>query len=194
MTQTLTLQKGQNLSLTKTAPGMKNCLVGLGWEPRTTAGAAFDLDASAFLLNKDGKCRSNGDFVYYGQLFSGDGSVMHTGDNLTGEGDGDDEVLKVDLPAVPADVEKIVFTVTIYDAQTRGQNFGQVGKAFIRCVDPATNTEVCRYDLSEDMSTETGMIFGEIYRHNGEWKFRAVGQGYAGGLQALNHSFGLNIN
>ncbi|WP_312934979.1 TerD family protein [Pseudomonas sp.] len=187
----LSLSKGGNLSLTKTDPSLTRIIVGLGWDPRATDGTEFDLDASAFLLKADGKVRSEADFIFYNQLKSTDGSVEHTGDNRTGAGDGDDEVIKVDLSRVPADVEKIVFTVTIHDAEARRQSFGQVGGAFIRIVNETNGNEVVRYDLAEDASTETAMIFAELYRNNGEWKFRAVGQGYAGGLKAVATSFGL---
>lgn len=189
----LSLQKGGNLSLTKTDPSLTKIIVGLGWDPRATDGTEFDLDASAFLLGAGDQVRSEADFIFYNQLRSVDGSVEHTGDNRTGDGDGDDEVIKVDLSRVPADVQKIVFTVTIHDAEARKQNFGQVGGAFIRVVNEVSNSEVVRYDLAEDASTETAMIFAELYRNNGEWKFRAVGQGYAGGLRAVATSFGLKF-
>ncbi|MBX9406870.1 TerD family protein [Pseudomonas baetica] len=189
----LTLQKGANLSLTKTDPSLSKILVGLGWDPRATDGAEFDLDASALLLGANGKVRGEADFIFYNQLKSLDGSVEHTGDNRTGAGDGDDEVIKVDLSRVPADVDKVVFVVTIHDAEARKQSFGQVGGSFIRVVNDVTSAEVVRYDLAEDASTETAMVFAELYRHNGEWKFRAVGQGYAGGLRALANSYGMNF-
>ncbi len=189
----LTLQKGGNLSLSKSDPGLTKILVGLGWDPRTTDGAQFDLDASAFLLDANGKVRSDKDFIFYNQLISIDGSVEHTGDNRDGEGSGDDESIKVDLSRVPADVQKIVITVTIHDADTRRQNFGQVGGAFIRVVNDLSNNEIVRYDLQEEASTETAMIFGELYRHGAEWKFRAVGQGFQGGLKAMCHQYGLMI-
>ncbi|MCG8293318.1 MULTISPECIES: TerD family protein [Pseudomonas] len=189
----LTLQKGGNLSLSKTDPSLTKILVGLGWDPRATDGTEFDLDASAFLLNASGKVRSEADFIFYNQLRSQDGSVEHTGDNRTGAGDGDDEVVKVDLSRVPADVDKIAFTVTIHDADARRQNFGQVGNSFIRIVNEVTGVEIVRYDLAEDASTETAMIFAELYRNNGEWKFRAVGQGYTGGLRALANGYGMNF-
>ncbi|EKT4492968.1 TerD family protein [Pseudomonas putida] len=189
----LTLQKGGNLSLTKTDPSLTKIIVGLGWDPRSTDGTEFDLDASAFLLAANGKVRGEADFIFYNQLKSQDGSIEHTGDNRTGAGDGDDEVLKVDLSRVPADIDKIAFTVTIHDADARKQNFGQVGGSFIRIANDVTGAEVVRYDLAEDASTETAMIFAELYRNNGEWKFRAVGQGYAGGLKALANSYGLNF-
>ncbi|GFM83496.1 tellurium resistance protein TerD [Pseudomonas cichorii] len=189
----LTLQKGGNLSLSKTDPTLTNVLIGLGWDPRATDGQEFDLDASAFLLGANGKVRSEADFIFYNQLKSADGSVEHAGDNRTGAGDGDDEVVKVDLTRVPADVEKIVFVVTIHDADSRKQNFGQVGGSFIRVLNEKSSAEIVRYDLAEDASTETAMIFAELYRNNGEWKFRAVGQGYAGGLKAVANAHGMNF-
>ena len=189
----LTLQKGGNLSLSKEAPGLTRILVGLGWDPRATDGTEFDLDASAFLLGAGGKVRGEADFIFYNQLKSPDGSVEHTGDNRTGAGDGDDEVIKVDLSRVPADIEKIAFTVPIHDADARKQNFGQVGNSFIRIVNETNSAEIVRYDLAEDASIETAMIFAELYRHNNEWKFRAVGQGYAGGLRALANGYGMNF-
>lgn len=189
----ISLAKGANISLSKEAPGLTKTLIGLGWDPRATSGTDFDLDASAFLLKEDGKVRSSNDFIFYNQLTSLDGSVEHTGDNRTGEGDGDDEQIKVDLSRVPADVTKVVFTVTIHDAEALRQNFGMVGGAFIRIVDEMTNQEVVRYDLSEDASTETAMVFGEIYRYGTEWKFRAVGQGYMGGLVSMCSQYGVQI-
>ena len=189
----LSLQKGGNLSLSKTDPGMTKALIGLGWDPRATDGAEFDLDASAFLIASNGKVRSEADFIFYNQLKSPDGSVEHTGDNRTGEGDGDDEIIKVDLSRVPADIDKIAFSVTIHEGQTRNQNFGQVANAYIRIVNEVSGSEVVRYDLAEDASVETAMIFGELYRNNGEWKFRAVGQGYSGGLKAMANQFGISI-
>lgn len=188
----ISLSKGGNISLSKADPGLRRVLVGLGWDPRTTDGGEFDLDASAFLLTAAGKVRTDGDFIFYNQLKSVDGSVEHTGDNRSGVGDGDDEAVRVDLASVPAEVDKVVITVTIHDAERRRQSFGQVGNAFIRVVNEDTGVEVVRYDLSEDYSTETAMIFGELYRHSGEWKFRAVGQGYAGGLAAMCAQFGIN--
>ena len=189
----LSLTKGGNLSLTKEAPGMTKVLVGLGWDARSTDGQDFDLDASAFLLKADGKVRADSDFIFYNQLKSVDGSVEHTGDNRTGEGDGDDEAIKVDLSKIPADIHKIAFTVTIHEAEAQRQSFGQVRNAFIRIVNQDTNVEVGRYDLAEDASTETAMIFAELYRHGTEWKFRAVGQGFNGGLKPLAESFGLKF-
>ncbi len=189
----ITLNKGGNLSLTKTDPTLNNLLVGLGWDARPTDGQNFDLDASVFMLKNDGKVRSDADFIFYNQLKSACGSVEHTGDNLTGEGDGDDESLIVQLNKIPADIERIAVTVTIHEAEARKQNFGQVSNAFIRIVNKDSGVEVARYDLTEDASVETAMIFGEIYRHNGEWKFKAVGQGYAGGLAPLARQFGIDV-
>ncbi|MFT5720255.1 MAG: tellurium resistance protein TerD [Motiliproteus sp.] len=188
----VSLSKGGNISLDKVAPGMKKLLVGLGWDERATDGSGFDLDASVFLLNADGKTRGEQDFIFYNQLKSQCGSVEHTGDNVTGEGDGDDESIKVNLALIPADIDKIAVAVTIHDAEARKQNFGQVSNAFIRVVNDETNEEVCRYDLTEDYSVETAMIFGELYRHSGEWKFRAVGSGYQGGLGAMAREYGIN--
>jgi tellurium resistance protein TerD len=189
----VSLAKGGNVSLTKEAPGLTAALVGLGWDARTTSGADFDLDASALLVNTAGKVLSDQHFVFFNNLTSPDGSVEHTGDNLTGEGEGDDETIKVDLSRVPADVDKIVFTVSIYDAENRRQSFGQVRNAYIRVVNQAGGAEVTRYDLSEDASTETAMIFGEVYRNGAEWKFRAVGQGYTSGLAGIARDFGVNV-
>ncbi|MBP8027694.1 MAG: TerD family protein [Acinetobacter sp.] len=189
----ISLNKGGNLSLSKTDPSLNQVLIGLGWDARATDGADFDLDASAFLLAANDKVRGETDFIFYNQTRSPEGSVEHTGDNRTGEGDGDDEAVKINLAKVPADVQKIAITVTIHDAENRGQNFGQVQNAFIRVVNDQTNVEIVRFDLNEDYSTETAMIFGELYRHNGEWKFRAVGQGYNGGLRAMCGQYGINI-
>lgn len=189
----ISLTKGGNVNLSKEAPNLTNIAVGLGWNPRATDGQAFDLDAVAFLVNESGKVRSDADFIFFNNLKSADGSVEHTGDNRTGEGDGDDEVIKVDLSKVPADVSKVVFCAVIYDGQARNQNFGQVANAYIRIVNTQGDAEVARYDLSEDSSTETAMIFGELYKNNGEWKFRAVGQGFAGGLGPLAASYGVAV-
>lgn len=190
----LSLSKGGNISLSKEDPNLVRVIAGLGWDTRTTDGQDFDLDASAFMLDANGKVRSDGDFIFYGQLRSVDGSVEHTGDNRTGEGDGDDEALKLNLQRIPTEIQKIVITVTIHEADARRQNFGQVLNAFVRIVNEDTGREITRFDLGEDYSTETAMIFGELYRHNGEWKFRAVGQGYAGGLRAMCHQFGVNVS
>ena len=189
----VSLAKGGNVSLTKEAPGLTSVLVGLGWDVRTTMGADFDLDASA-LLCQAGRVLGDEWFVFYNQLKSPDGSVEHTGDNLTGEGDGDDETILIDLPAVPAVCDKIIFPVSIHQADERGQTFGQVSNAYIRVVNQADGAELARYDLSEDASTETAMIFGELYRYQGEWKFRAVGQGYASGLRGIALDFGVNVS
>jgi tellurium resistance protein TerD len=187
------LTKGGNVSLSKSAPNLTSIAVGLGWDARSTTGADFDLDASALLTGANGKVLSDQHFVFFNNLKSPDGSVEHTGDNLTGEGEGDDETINVELPLVPAEVQKIVFTVSIYDAEQRSQAFGQVTNAYIRVVNRADNSELARYDLSEDASTETAMIFGEVYRHDAEWKFRAVGQGYASGLRGIAVDFGVNV-
>ena len=189
----ISLSKGGNVSLSKTDPSLKNVIVGLGWDARPTDGADFDLDASAFMVKEDGKVRSNSDFIFYNQTKSACGSVEHTGDNRTGAGDGDDEAVIVMLDKIPSDVQRVVFCVTIHDAGLRKQNFGQVSHAFVRVVNKDSNNEVARYDLSEDASIETAMIFGEIYRHSGEWKFKAVGQGYAGGLAALAKQYGIDV-
>lgn len=189
----VSLSKGGNVSLSKEEPGLTRILIGLGWDTRTTDGTDFDLDASAFLLGASERVRGDDDFIFYNNLRSSDGSVEHTGDNRTGEGDGDDEALKVDLGTVPAEIQKVAVTVTIHDGEARRQSFGMVSNAFIRVVNDVTGREIARYDLSEDASTETAMIFGEIYRNNGEWKFRAVGQGYKGGLAPLARNFGVNI-
>ena len=189
----VSLSKGGNVSLTKSAPGLTAVTVGLGWDIRTTTGADFDLDASAILLDASGRVLSDAHFVFFNNLASPDGSVQHLGDNLTGEGEGDDEQVDVDLAAVPAEVDKVVFPVSIYDGETRGQSFGQVRNAFIRVVNKAGGAELARYDLSEDASTETAMVFGEVYRSGSEWKFRAVGQGYASGLAGIAKDFGVNV-
>jgi tellurium resistance protein TerD len=190
----VSLTKGGNVSLTKEAPGLTAVTVGLGWQARATSGADFDLDASALLINAGGKVPSDQHFVFFNNLTSPDGSVEHMGDELTGgTGAGDDEQIKVNLVAVPSDVDKIVVAVSIYEAESRGQNFGQVRNAFIRVVNQADNTEITRYDLSEDASSETAMIFGELYRNNTEWKFRAVGQGYSNGLGGIARDFGVNV-
>lgn len=189
----ISLNKGGRLSLNKEAPDLKKVLVGLGWDARSTDGVDFDLDASAFLLGASGKARSDADFIFYNQLKSACGSVQHTGDNLTGAGEGDDEVIMIDLGRIPAEVQKVAFTVTIHEAEQRRQNFGQVMNAYIRIVNAETQVEIARYDLAEDASTETAMIFGELYRHSGEWRFTAVGQGYAGGLAAMCRQYGMNL-
>jgi tellurium resistance protein TerD len=189
----VSLSKGGNVSLSKEAPGLSAITVGLGWDIRTTTGADFDLDASALLLNESGKVPSDQHFVFFNNLKSPDGAVEHTGDNLTGEGEGDDEQIKVSLGSVPAEVTRIAFPVSIHDAEARSQSFGQVRNAFIRVVNQADNAELARYDLTEDASTETAMVFGELYRNGAEWKFRAVGQGYASGLAGVASDFGVNV-
>lgn len=189
----VSLSKGGNVSLSKEAPGLKAVRVGLGWDTRVTDGSAFDLDASVFLLGEAGKVRSDADFVFYNNKNGGNGSVVHQGDNLTGEGSGDDEVVAVSLDQIPAEIQKLSFAVTIHDADARRQNFGMISNAFIRVLNEAGGAEIARYDLSEDASTETAMIFGDLYRHNGEWKFKAIGQGFAGGLGPLASSFGVNV-
>ncbi|GAU70795.1 putative tellurite resistance protein [Streptomyces sp. NBRC 110611] len=189
----VTLSKGGNVSLTKEAPGLAAVTIGLGWDVRTTTGVDYDLDASALLCTEAGKVVSDQHFVFYNNLTSPDGSVQHAGDNLTGEGEGDDESINVNLSTVPAQVAKIVFPVSIHDAQARGQVFGQVRNAFIRVVNQSDGAELARYDLSEDASTETAMVFGELYRHDAEWKFRAVGQGYASGLAGVAADYGVNV-
>lgn len=189
----VSLSKGGNVSLSKEAPGLKSVKVGLGWDTRVTDGSGFDLDASVFVLNGSGKVRSDADFVFYNNKNGAGGAVVHQGDNLTGEGSGDDEVVAVSLDKLPADVERLSFAVTIHDAEARRQNFGMVSNAFIRVVNGDGGTEIARYDLSEDASTETAMVFGDLYRHNGEWKFKAIGQGFAGGLGPLAQSLGVNV-
>ena len=189
----ISLTKGQNISLSKTDPSLKNVLVGLGWDARSTDGQNFDLDASVFMATENGKVPSDRHFIFYNQLVSPCGGVEHTGDNLTGDGDGDDESVIVRLDKVESNIKSLFITVTIHDAEARRQNFGQVSNAFVRIVNNDTGDEIVRFDLSEDYSTETAMVFGEIYRHNGEWKFRAIGQGYAGGLYALCKQYGVNV-
>lgn len=189
----VSLVKGGNVSLTKEAPSMNVALVGTGWDARVTDGQAFDLDASVFLVGENGKVLSDSHFVFYNNTTSPDGAVQHQGDNRTGEGDGDDEQVKIDLTKVAADVKKLVFAVTIHEADSRKQNFGMVSNSFMRVVNNDNGSEIARFDLSEDASTETAMIFGELYRHGAEWKFKAVGQGFAGGTAALATQHGINI-
>ncbi|WP_144487200.1 TerD family protein [Bacillus pumilus] len=190
----ISLAKGQKIDLTKTNPGLTKVVVGLGWDVnKYDGGHDFDLDASVFLLDAAGKASSPSDFVFYNQTTGGDGSVVHTGDNRTGEGDGDDEQVNIDLSAVPASIEKISFVITIHDAEARSQNFGQVTNAYVRILNAASNEELIRYDLAEDFSIETAIIVGELYRHGGEWKFSAVGSGYQGGLARIATDFGLDI-
>lgn len=188
----INLSKGQKVDLTKGNPSLTKVLVGLGWDVNAfDSGADFDLDAAAFMVGADGKCPTEKEFVFYGNLKHSSGAVEHQGDNLTGSGDGDDEQILVDLALVPANVEKIAFTVTIYDADNRHQNFGQVSNAFIRLVDQSNGSEMVRFDLGEDFSIETAVVVGEIYRHNGEWKFNAIGSGFQGGLAALCGHYGI---
>lgn len=190
----VSLQKGQKVDLTKGNPGLKKIMVGLGWDVNQyDSGADFDLDACAFLLGDNGRVACDEDFVFYGNLKHASESVVHMGDNLTGAGDGDDEQIMIDLSAVPANITKIAFTVTIYEADTRKQNFGQVSNSFIRIVDESSNTELIRYDLGEDFSIETAIVVGELYKHGSEWKFNAVGSGFAGGLAALCRQYGVNV-
>ncbi|GAA1897027.1 TerD family protein [Streptantibioticus ferralitis] len=189
----VTLAKGGNVSLSKAAPNLTHVMIGLGWEARSTTGADFDLDASA-LLCAGGRVLGDEYFVFYNNLKSPEGSVEHTGDELVGGSGGDDETILVDLTKVPDRVDKVVFPVSIYDAEVRSQAFGQVRNAYIRVVNQADQSELARYDLSEDASTETAMIFGELYRYGGEWKFRAVGQGYASGLRGIALDFGVNVS
>lgn len=188
----INLSKGQKVDLTKGNPGLKKIMVGLGWDVNAfDSGADFDLDAAAFMLGANGRCPTEKEFVFYGNLSHVSGSVNHMGDNLTGEGDGDDEQIQVDLTQVPANIEKIAFTCTIYDAESRHQNFGQVSNAFIRLVDESTGRELIHYDLAEDFSIETAVVVGELYRHNNEWKFNAIGSGFQGGLAALCGHYGI---
>ena len=190
----INLSKGGNINLSKTAPTMNKVDLGLGWNPRATDGKAFDLDDVAFLTGEDGKVRLDGEFIFFNQKVSPCGSVTHNGDNRTGDGDGDDETISVDLSKVPQEVAKIVFAVTIHEGQQNGQNFGMVDRAYIRVINQDANAEeLARFDLSEDGSTEVAMIFGELYRHSGEWKFKAVGQGFSGGLGALAASYGVAV-
>ncbi len=190
----INLSKGQKVDLTKGNPGLKNIMVGLGWDVNAyDSGSAFDLDAAAFMLGENGKCPTEKEFVFYGNLEHISGSVKHMGDNLTGEGDGDDEQIQVNLEQIPSNVSRVAFTVTIYDAEQRRQNFGQVSNAFIRIVDESNGQELIRYDLGEDFSIETAVVVGELYRHNGEWKFNAVGSGFQGGLAALCGHYGIEV-
>ena len=191
----ISLTKGQKVDLTKNNPGLKNVLVGLGWDiNRFDSGSDFDLDASAFLVQENGKVSGDQDFIFYSNLEHPSGAVKHLGDNLTGVGDGDDEQIVIDLSLVPENIQKIAFTVTIYDAEVRRQNFGQVSNAFIRIYNKANGEELLRYDLGEDFSIETAAVFGELYRHNGEWKFNAIGSGYQGGLAALCENYGVDVD
>ncbi len=190
----ISLTKGQKVDLTKKNPSLKNIMVGLGWDVNEfDSGADFDLDAAAFMLSANGKCPTEKEFVFYGNLEHASGAVKHMGDNLTGEGDGDDEQIEVSLAKIPSNVERIAFTVTIYDAEPRRQNFGQVSNSYIRIVDADTDSELIRYDLGEDFSIETAVVVGELYKHNGEWKFNAIGSGFQGGLAALCGHYGIEV-
>ena len=190
---TINLSKGQKIDLTKSNPSLKRAVIGLGWDTnKYSGGGDFDLDASAFLVGSNGKTNNDLDFIFYNNLEHSTGAVIHTGDNRTGEGDGDDEKLIVEFAKIPSDIDKIAITVTIYDAIARAQNFGQISNAFVRVVNEETNEEILRYDLSEDFSVETALVFCEIYRHNGEWKFSAIGSGFQGGLAALCKNYGLD--
>ncbi|MBK0002622.1 TerD family protein [Erwinia sp. S38] len=189
----VSLVKGGNVSLTKEAPTMNIAMAGLGWDARVTDGQDFDLDASVFMVGEDGKVLNDSGFIFFNNKLSSCGSVEHQGDNRTGAGDGDDEQVKVELSKIPAEVKKLVFAVTIYDAEARKQNFGMVSNSFMRIYNNDNGTEIARFDLSEDASTETAMVFGELYRHGAEWKFKAVGQGFAGGLSALASQHGVNV-
>ncbi|WP_203247733.1 TerD family protein [Sporosarcina beigongshangi] len=190
----ISLAKGQKVDLTKTNPGLSKLVVGLGWDVnKYDGGQDFDLDASVFLLNANGKVSGGQDFVFYNNTTGANGAVVHSGDNLTGDGDGDDEQVKIIINDIPSSIEKVSFAVTIHDAEARNQNFGMVSNAFIRIVNEDSNAELIRYDLGEDFSIETAVVVGELYRHNGEWKFSAVGSGYQGGLAALCNDFGLQV-
>ena len=190
----ITLSKGQKVSLTKGNPGLKHIVVGLGWDTnKYDGGFDFDLDSAAFLLDENGKVNADTDFVFYNNLKHSSGAVEHLGDNLTGEGDGDDEQVKVDLSLVPQNISKIAFTVTIHEALERRQNFGQVSNSYVRVIDEDTNQELLNYELGEDFSIETAVVVCEIYKNNGEWKFSAVGAGFEGGLEALCKQYGLNV-
>lgn len=190
----VSLKKGQKVDLTKTNPGLSKIIAGLGWDTnKYDGGNDFDLDTAAFLVGDDGKVTSDSEFVFYNNLNHPSGSVSHLGDNRTGEGEGDDEQIKIELEKVPANIQKIAFTVTIHDGETRGQNFGQISNAFIRIFNEASNEELIRYDLSEDYSIETAVVVGELYRHGSEWKFAAVGSGFEGGLGALCNNFGISL-
>ena len=190
----INLSKGQKVDLTKGNPGLKNIMVGLGWDVNAyDSGADFDLDAAAFMLGNNGKCPTEKEFIFYGNLEHGSGAVKHMGDNLTGEGEGDDEQIEIDLTKIPGNVSKIAFTVTIYDSDVRRQNFGQVNNAFIRIYNEVTGEELLRYDLGEDFSIETAAVFGELYKNGSEWKFNAIGSGYQGGLAALCANYGVDV-
>lgn len=190
----ISLQKGQKVSITKGNPGLTNVVVGLGWDiNKFDTGGAFDLDTAAFLLTDSGRVSTQDDFIFFGNLKHPTGCVQHLGDNLTGAGDGDDEQIKINLSLVPSSITKIALTVTIYDAEVRSQNFGQVNNAFIRIYNEVTGDEILRYDLGEDFSIETAAVFGELYKYGDEWKFNAIGSGYQGGLAALCNNYGIEV-
>ena len=190
----INLSKGQKVDLTKKNPGLKKIMAGLGWDVNAfDSGSDFDLDAAAFMLGANGKCPTEKEFIFYGNLKHASESVIHMGDNLTGEGEGDDEQIMIDLSKIPANITKIAFTVTIYDAEARRQNFGQVSNAFVRIFNEVTGEEILRYDLGEDFSIETAVVFGELYKNGDEWKFNAIGSGYQGGLAALCNSYGVDV-
>ncbi|WP_240418258.1 TerD family protein [Paenibacillus periandrae] len=192
---TISLSKGQRIDLTKTNPGLTKVIVGLGWDTnKYNGGSDFDLDASAFMLYADGKAKGVDDFVFYNNPKTPNGSVVHTGDNRTGEGEGDDEQIIMDFSLVPANIERVGITVTIHDAQARSQNFGQVSNAFVRIVDESNGREVLRYDLGEEFSVETAVVICELYRQGPDWKFQAIGSGFSGGLAALCKNYGLDAN
>jgi tellurium resistance protein TerD len=191
---TISLSKGQRIDLTKSNPGLTKAVIGLGWDTnKYNGGSEFDLDASAFLVNANGVVQNDEEFIFYNNLKSPTGAVIHTGDNRTGEGEGDDEQLIVDFSKIPSHVEKIGISVTIHDAEIRNQNFGQVSNAFIRIVNEETNEEILRYDLAEDFSIETAIVFCELYKHGNEWKFNAIGSGFSGGLASLCRNYGLDV-
>lgn len=190
----ISLAKGQKVDLTKTNPGLTKVVVGLGWDTnKYDGGKDFDLDSSVFLLGENGKIVGEEGFIFYNQPRNANSSVIHSGDNRTGDGAGDDETVKIDLSQVPANVQRIAFTITIHEAEQRNQNFGQVSNSYARILNEATGEELIRYDLGEDFSIETAVVCGELYRHNGEWKFQAIGSGFGGGLEALARNFGLDI-
>lgn len=190
----INLKKGQKINLTKDNPGLNKAIIGLGWDTnKYSGGYEFDLDASAFLVGNNGKVNDDLNFIFYNNLQDSSGAVVHTGDNRTGDGDGDDEQIIIDFSKVPSDIDKIAITVTIHEAEERGQNFGQVSNAFVRIVNEETDVEVLRYDLSEDFSIETALVFCELYRNNGDWKFSAIGSGFSGGLEALCKNYSLQV-
>ncbi len=190
----ISLQKGQKVDLTKTNPGLAKLIIGLGWDTnKYDGGFDFDLDAAAFLLGENTKVSTEADFIFYNNKEHSSASVIHQGDNLTGLGDGDDEIILIDLSKVPANIHKIDFTVTIHEADSRKQNFGMISNAYIRVIDEAKNEELLRYDLGEDFSVETAVVVGELYRNGSEWKFNAIGSGFQGGLAALCNNFGIQI-